>query len=142
MKKIFSILFILFFSFFVFSMENIPEQITIAFEDADNYPWQFPDKTGLNFEMLKIVEKNLGIKFVYQPLPWKRCLEIIKENKVDAVLNASFKKDRLEIAVYPTKSNGEIDPSKQLHTEGYALYILKDSKIGWDGEKFINVEGK
>jgi len=141
MKKIFLCVVFIFTLTLFLNGEDKPEKIILGFEDAPNYPWLLPDGTGITFELLKIVEAKMGIKFVYEKYPWKRCLELLKENKIDGALNSSFKKERMEMGAYPMISDTEPDISKRIHMEGYSLYRLKGSNINWDGKIFLNVKG-
>ena len=81
-----------------------------------------------------MVEKELkleNIKFKYTRYPWKRCLDGLKKNKVDAVLGASFKKSRMEIGHYPMKEKSP-DDTMGIANSSYSFYKLKSSSLGWD----------
>ena len=68
--KYFLIIISLFLLFFIlFSQNSNPNQIIIAHEDSENYPWIFPNSIGLDIELLKIVESNIGVKFSFIALP-------------------------------------------------------------------------
>jgi len=86
-----------------------PDKIVLGYDEVDNYPWVMADQTGITFELLKIVEAKIGIKIVYEKYPWKRCLELLKDNKIDGAINSSFKKERLEMGTYPMISETEPD---------------------------------
>jgi len=87
-----------------------------------------------------IATKN-GIKIKFQPTPWKRALLMIEKGKADGVINASFKSNRAEFALYPMK-NGILDSNRRLN-DGKSYYIYKNRKstIKWDGKKFTDVDG-
>ena len=70
----------------------------------------------------------------------KGCLG--QENNIDMLLVASYKKDREVLGIYPTTNSGDIDVTKATMLQSYFLYVLKDSKLNWDGKSFINLEGK
>lgn len=83
-----------------------------------------------------------GIKVTLKGLPWNRALKMLKLGKADAVVNASFKEDRAEYAVYPRTKNGELDSSRRLNPgKSYYIYKNKNSTISWDGKVFKNPDG-
>ena len=144
-KKLFSLMGVLVLSGMVLGSPLFaadPTELTIATENADTYPWGMADGTGIDFAHVKLVAKNLGIQVKFVTYPWKRCLETLKANDVDAVFSGSFKKKRQEMGVYPMKGD-TYDESKCLHSSSYSLYVLKDSKLSWDGNGFVGgLEGK
>ncbi|OHD23427.1 MAG: hypothetical protein A2Y34_09225 [Spirochaetes bacterium GWC1_27_15] len=123
--------------------QNPEVKMVVAFEDNTDYPWIIDNGTGIDFELLNLIAKKLNIQIEYKKYPWKRCLDLLKENSVDGLLNASFKIERLENGVYPIQSDGKNpDETKSFHTGGYSLYKLKGAKLEWDGKTIKNVEGK
>ncbi|OHD13594.1 MAG: hypothetical protein A2086_09920 [Spirochaetes bacterium GWD1_27_9] len=140
--KITILLFSLLFLNSLFAEEPTPSEITFTHEDENAYPWVLPDGTGIDIEMMKILEKKINIKIKLQKYPWKRCLELMKSNVVDGAFASSFKTERLEMGHYPTKEDGNIDNSKNIHYSGYSLYILRTSNLEWDGKAFKNLTGK
>lgn len=130
-----------------------PASLTFACEDTNSFPWVFQSKgntEGLNIELLKILERKLGVRINLVKYPWKRCLAMMKSGEVDGVIGSSFKPDRLNMGSYPTKQGGsnestrekDIDVSKRLHTSGYSLYRLKGTAIEWNGKAFKNLGEK
>lgn len=88
-------------------------------------------------KILKIAkENNVDVKF--KGIPWNRALLMVEKGKLDGVISASFKTNRALYANYPMK-NGVIDDSKRLNDgNSYYIYRYKDSKLKWDGKKFLN----
>ncbi len=124
----------------VFCTTSWAASLKIATENEDSFPWLY-DNEGADVELIKAAGKNLGhdVEIVY--MPWKRCLDSLKKNKVDGLFAASFKEKRQKFGVYPM-ANGTHDASKQLHPGSYSLYVPKGSNLSWDGDKFINLTGK
>jgi len=127
-------------------------KLTIAYESYEQPPYYMGDTTeipkenpGVAVEMVKLLEDKIdGIEIKFVRYPWKRCLFSLKKNTVDGIFNASYKIDRLEIGHYPTidrTHNGSPDKSKRITNISYYLYKLKDRKINWDGNEFINFNG-
>jgi polar amino acid transport system substrate-binding protein len=73
-------------------------------------------------------------------MPWKRCLEQLRANKVDGAFAASFSPERLEVGAYP--GGRHVDRNKRMHIDGYMLVRPKGSKVEWDGNKFLNLDGR
>ncbi|MBB5018784.1 polar amino acid transport system substrate-binding protein [Chitinivorax tropicus] len=118
--------------------EDKPASIKLCFEGEDIYPWVMKSKKGLNIIMLEMVAKKTNLKLDMSPLPWKRCLNDVQSGGMDGAFAASYKPDRAEFAVYPSK-DGKPDPAKRMMLDSYSLYRLKGSNVNWDGSKFQNV---
>lgn len=117
-----------------------PTVLKICHSDQDESPWITLSGDGVNQKMVAELSKQINIKIETMGLPWKRCLADMEAGKVDGAFPASFKTDRLTLGAYPMTGD-KPDATKRLHTEGYSLYVLKGSNIGWDGQKFSNITG-
>ncbi len=127
------------------SISASAKELTLCHEDNDSFPWILPNEKGLSHIELRLVEKKLGdTKFKILAMPWKRCLEELKENKYDGAFAASYKADRLANGAYPGVTigakEGTPDESKRLHVSEYALYVKKGSAIKWDGKKITGAK--
>jgi len=77
MKKIF-----LFFVLFFLTAKGLTAEqvITVAFIDKINPPLVLnpnlmdTDKPGITIDILRHLEKRLGVEFIYKSMPWARCL--------------------------------------------------------------------
>lgn len=110
--------------------------LTLCHEDQDSYPWVMTDGSGLNLELLGLVEQALGLRFVYVSVPWKRCLAGLEQGLYDGAFAASFKQERLRMGHYPRDGEGRLDERRRLHMSRYALYRRVGSSAGWDGQRF------
>ncbi|MBV8659468.1 MAG: transporter substrate-binding domain-containing protein [Burkholderiales bacterium] len=117
-----------------------PATITLCEEDQDNYPWVIIGHPGYTSMMMNAVAARVGTRIVIVAKPWKRCLNEMKINAVDGVLNASFAPERMEMGNYPMR-DGELDNTRRMLTSHYSLYRLKGSEVNWDGRVFSNVNG-
>jgi polar amino acid transport system substrate-binding protein len=115
------------------------ETITLCFERADVPPWRFINGSGLNFELLRMVEARLNISFDYQSMPWKRCLAQLKANEVGGAFAVSFKPDRMELGMFPGGTNP--DGARRMHIDRYMLLRRKGSPVEWDGKALRHLEG-
>ncbi|WP_460532793.1 substrate-binding periplasmic protein [Chitinimonas naiadis] len=127
----------LLFSFSTAWALDKPGKVRICSEDEDSYPWVLKDKPGLNVIMMRLVEKQLGTTVEVQPLPWKRCMALVKAGELDGLFKISFAPDRLETGRYPMVGDRP-DASKRMLDESYSLYRLKGSKVEWDGTAIRN----
>lgn len=115
-------------------------RVSLCFENKMVLPWRTPERSGLNFDLLKRVETKLDISFSYELLPWKRCLAKLKANEVDGAFSVSFSEQRREFGAFP---GGAIpDSKKRLHTARYFLVRKKGSTVDWDGKQFHQLDGK
>jgi len=116
-----------------------PAPLRLCFENATIQPWRTADGRGLNIELLQQVSQLAGQPFVYQALPWKRCLASLQANEVEGAFAASFSAERLEIGAYP---GGKVaDPTKRMHTDRYVLLRRKGAAVQWDGKQISNLDG-
>ncbi|HEX8404334.1 MAG TPA: transporter substrate-binding domain-containing protein [Duganella sp.] len=113
--------------------------VTLCFEDQDVLPWRTEKGGGLNFALLKMVERRLGIEFNYLGIPWKRCLAQLKANAVDGAFAVSYKDDRRELGEYP--GGDTPDASKRMHVDRYVVLRKKGDRVEWDGKSFRNLDG-
>ena len=123
-------------------------EITLAYENESNPPYALGHgksidftKPGITIDLLKKIEKKLNIKILFKRVPWKRGLLMLETNNVDGLFHASFKEKRAKFSVYPL-TNEIVDVNKAIMTNAYYLYTNKNSNLSWDGDKFINLNGK
>jgi polar amino acid transport system substrate-binding protein len=112
--------------------------LVLCFEDVTQRPWSTPQATGLNFELLKRVEKQLDEHFIYIAKPWRRCLEELRMGKIDGVIAAAYSSERRRYAVYPTLPDGSADPALALFETSVGVYLRVGGKASWDGQRLIS----
>jgi polar amino acid transport system substrate-binding protein len=115
--------------------------LRFCFEDTEQQPWTMPNQTGLNFDLLKRVEALTGEQFVYQALPWKRCIAYVASGEIDGVLGAAQSAERRQFAAFPQDEKGQERSGASLYTDDFLVYLRSDSKVTWDGHQFKNVNG-
>ncbi len=108
-------------------------------EDRDVRPWRTADGRGLNFELLDMVAARLGVRFQYRGMPWKRCLDELKQNTVQGAMGASFRPKRLENGAYP--GGAKADARKRLNFDRYVLLRRKGTPVDWDGKQLTGLDG-
>lgn len=111
--------------------------LTLCFEDVAQRPWSVPGGTGLNFVLLRRVEKQLGEHFIYTPKPWRRCLEELRLGAVDAAIGTAYSKERRSFAVFPTLPNGDADPARALYSERANVFLRVGGQASWNGSELV-----
>jgi len=122
-------------------------KMKFAAEDKDLYPTYLgsgtdtlADKPGVTVELIRLVAKDIGVEPVFVRAPWRRCMELLKEGEVDAVINGSFSSARMEFGAFPMQGE-KPDDARKSHVWTYTLYRKKGNQVSWDGSKFANVDG-
>jgi polar amino acid transport system substrate-binding protein len=137
----------IFLFFFTASAETIT--FHVGYENAEQPPYYMGkdevlrDKPGVAVEMVQLLEEKIpGLKVKLSRFPWIRCTQYLEDGRLDGIFNASFKEERLLIGRYPWK-DGTVHPAKRITTISYALYVLDQSPVSWDGSTILNLaEGK
>ncbi len=57
--------------------------------------------SGTDVDITHAVFKKMGIPIDIKILPWKRCVELVKQNKVDGILDISLTEERKTFLHYP-----------------------------------------
>jgi len=114
---------------------------TVAVEDQALPPWILADGSGIDVQLMRLIAPEVGLQVTISILPWKRCLAQLADGKVDAVLNASYKQDRLAYGCFPLEAAGKPDASRSLHDLTYVLYRRRGDALTWDGSAFSGLTG-
>ena len=100
------------------------DRITVVLSDFK--PWTILNEsgpTGIDIDLINRIGKDLNIEIDYFPCPWARCLEMMKQGKIDFASNLFKLPEREKYLVYFEKPylKGSIrafyvkTPSKQCH---------------------------
>ncbi|WGL58771.1 transporter substrate-binding domain-containing protein [Pigmentibacter sp. JX0631] len=136
---IFSI--IVFYMPFIYSLGN---EIRICSDDNDDQPFLIANQenpTGILIDIIQkaiILSKELNIFTVkIQPMPWNRCLDMVKKGQVDAVLNISYNQERTQYIQFPEDSGEkEKQPCSsklKFYCGGYLVITLKTFRPQYSG---------
>lgn len=109
--------------------------LKLCYIDIDQRPWSTPAGTGLNFELLRRVEKQLGEHFSYASKPWRRCLQELRLGKVDAIIAAADSPERREFGVVPMLPDGSADPARAVYSDTIHVFLRTGSGASWDGRQ-------
>lgn len=100
------------------------------------------DRPGLTLELFKLVGERLRINLNFRRVPWKRGLFLVETGEVDGIFHASYKPDRESLGVYPKTRDGRLDERRAIFFQSYALHVLKDSPVRWNGKTISGLGGK
>lgn len=112
--------------------------LVMCFEDVVQRPWSTPAGDGLNFELLKRVEKQLGEHFIFAAKPWRRCMEELRVGAVDSVIGAADAPERHRFAVYPSLPDGRTDPARAMFEDNVYVFLRVGGQASWDGHQLIS----
>ncbi len=118
-----------------------PVPFNVACEDQALPPWSLANGQGIDPDLVRTIAPGLGLTVTITVLPWRRCLAQLADGSVDAVLNASFKSERLAFGRYPCDAAGLPDASRALHELTYVLYRRRGDPLRWDGKAFHGLHG-
>lgn len=118
------------------------DTLRLCHDEEEGATWRDPERQqqGLSFVVMRQLEQLSGVHFELVGRSWKRCLAELQANHWDGAFAVSFKPSRLAIGVFPMK-DGEPDLALRLRTDGYSLFRLRGSQVGWDGRQFSHVQG-
>lgn len=128
------------FLFFTLTPLSAQEnEFLICYEDQDMPPYiigateQSPNNAlGILPEIVNEAVRNAGMVPKYVKFPWKRCLLLLGQNKVDGLFASIFQKDREKLGRYPTKDGAE-DKARCLMKVGYAVFSSTKKTVPWNG---------
>ncbi len=120
--------------------------VRLSFETKANPPRYFGEGTsidaqrpGLTIELLRLIERRVGVRFDFVRVPWARSIYLLETNQVDGVFHGSWVAERERFAAYPMK-DGRPDASRSIFTQSYHLYARRGTRLAWNGER-IAVDG-
>jgi len=84
-------------------------------------------------EVVKNLNNKLSLNIEYNMIPWARCLELLKQGKMDAALAASYNDERSLFLYYPPDAGpNEEKPcasKNKIRCSQYDIITLKSQKI-------------
>lgn len=145
MQRILSIIFL--FIILTFSTTCLAKEKIQIITDAWP-PYVFEESgtpTGFDYEVMMAVLQRMGYEVDFQFLPWKRCVEMIKTQQADGILDISRNEERTAFMHFPNEPLSE-STSVLFHLKSrqYTFASLEDLKgltIGTIlGYKYSNTE--
>ncbi|MEH6401929.1 MAG: hypothetical protein V7750_01060 [Sneathiella sp.] len=90
------------------------------------------DVVGVLPDILTQALRAAGVTPKYVGFPWKRCLELLKQNKIDGTFPSIYLKKRDVLGRYPM-DQGKEDRSRSLANVEYSVFTARDNPVQWDG---------
>ncbi|MES2127694.1 MAG: transporter substrate-binding domain-containing protein [Pseudomonadota bacterium] len=112
--------------------------LKLCFENVAQAPWTMPDASGLNFELLRRVEKLTGEQFQFHARPWIRCMEETRTGAMDAMIGAADSPERRLFSRLPILPDGRANPDKALYEDRVDVFLREGSGAAWDGKDLVN----
>lgn len=114
-------------------------EIVLCFEDSDIPPWRLRNHTGQNFRLLDAVAADVGVRFVYRALPWRRCQSALAAGRVDGAFANSYTPERRTMGVYPP---GDVPESTyRMFTDGFVLVRRRGDAVHHVDGRIVGLVG-
>ncbi len=113
--------------------------MVMCIEDQPASPFTFPNKDGSMQILLKMAAKQTGVNLSFKVQAWKRCISDVQSNQLSGLVNAGYTGFHANYAIFPMKSNGQVNSALSLARMDVMAYRLKQSKANWDGQAFTNL---
>lgn len=115
--------------------------LRLCYEDVPQPPWTMPDGSGLNIELLKRVEAQLGERFVLSRRPWLRCMGETRTGHMDGMIGGADSPERRVFSVPPLLPDGSPDASRAMYFDNVNIFLRAASKASWNGKELHNPRG-
>ncbi len=110
--------------------------INVCSDDNDERPFLMikdEETTGIYSDLIMravaLAKETSSYRLKITPMPWNRCLDMLKQGQVDAVLNISYNTERAEFIQYPNDAGkNESKPCEakmKLYCGGYVVITMK-----------------
>lgn len=119
---------------------------TLCIDDKDYLPYMSGEGEtqgdGFMLDMLRLASEQNQQNLSIVSYPWRRCMDMLAKNQVDALISLLWLPEREQWAVYPKPSgqpNGAPDRSKRSWTGEYAIFVPLGSTLRFDGKTFYGI---
>lgn len=118
--------------------EAAPSALRLCFESTPLLPWRTREKRGLYFDLLGEVAKRTAVRFEYVPMPWRNCLEQLRDGRMDGAFAVAFSEERLPIVRYPPGAPESTDDA--LREDDVLLIRRRGSSAGVRGTTLVGTQ--
>jgi len=77
-------------------------------------------------------------RFIEQP--WRRCILMVQNNTVDAVMASVWKQERSRWMQFPLNKAGQPDLKRPAWVSHYSVFVAQDTQLTWDGQQFGGIK--
>jgi len=126
----------------IFFTANVFGEIKICMEDTQWIPLIYTSPknlpTGIIVDITETTLKKINVKYSLNILPWKRCLQYVKDGIMDSALGASYNSERALYMDYPEGAklaarNGNPADFRIIQTD-YVVVNLISQKFKYTGD--------
>jgi polar amino acid transport system substrate-binding protein len=110
-------------------------------EDSEWYPFIYTinqKATGIQVEIVEHALKSITVEYSLSVLPWKRCLDYVKQGKYDSAIGASFNYERSKYMNYPLGAEESYSArkphDKRIAQSNYVVLNLKSQSYEFNGD--------
>ncbi len=125
----------LFLLLFVCAMSVGARTIRVCINERSAPPYTYPDREGLGQELLRRAIEQQGDAMTVTPLPWRRCLEMVRNGEMEVPLMGSPSAFVRELAHFPL-NKGVPDNRRAISSANLVVFVRKDAGVSWDGKVF------
>ncbi|NEX61121.1 substrate-binding periplasmic protein [Noviherbaspirillum galbum] len=83
---------------------------------------------------IEAAARDLGMRATLTPLPWRRCLELMRAGEMDGAVGIAFLPFTQEIARFPMQA-GQVDKTRALGVARIVLVRRAGSDVAWNGPR-------
>ncbi len=119
------------------------KSFTSCIDERPWVPYTHPDlkRPGKMQILVYKVSREMKVHVEVEALPWKRCLDSVRQGKIDAALGAGAIPFIQSFAAFPSTNSGrQVDSKRSLGAARVMLAKRKNSQIDWKGESFENLK--
>ncbi len=93
--------------------------------------------SGISFDVLRAAAERVGLSAHFQELPWNRCLEMVRQGRIDAVLDAAKRDEFLQGPTSYSEYNNTFWVRADSEITEFSFDALRGKRIGLiDGYKY------
>lgn len=112
------------------------QELRVCAENADYSPYINPQGQGILKDLVELaaVKSALTVSYVHRPL--KRCLAMVQQGELDAMLAIGWTQTRGESLIYPMDKQRQLRENQRIWLSEFIIFSHKDSLLEWDGAVF------
>jgi polar amino acid transport system substrate-binding protein len=114
--------------------------INVCFPDDPFPPVSTPGAEWPGQYLVRVIVESRGDKATFNPVPWRRCVELVRARRYDAALGASANPSFFDFMRFPTK-DGKPDPDRAIGKTSLIVVRQTGTTATWNGEKFDQLDG-
>ncbi|MET0808246.1 MAG: hypothetical protein ABWX93_05745, partial [Pseudoxanthomonas sp.] len=123
-----------------FTSAQAADTLRICTDDKPQLPYMTIDGGGLAGDLIRRAAAEQKLALTFHAAPIVRCRAELELGQADAFPMTPYTQSLLSLGAFPMR-HGRVDPRRATMVARSTAYRLVGSRAGWDGRKFINLEG-